>query len=482
MNEQISSETGYLCSMDECDFEGYKIFYHYLPRLKLQFNRDFKQYVTEAVKPINNNELVPIEALTKKDKKESSKSTLKLRKGKKEKIFGSNPTEDHFVKFKPLMDRIIQCNSNHEVFRKAGSKARQKKLVQKIEDDIEIDWNDVDPSDAVSILKTYIAELRTPLVCIEWEKTFQTLAESDCSTAEKTSILQALFLCLSRPNGKLFSKLMHLLNDTFFKSKTESCLESLATIVWPHILREVSLEIEINRSSLNRIRRDLSISLLKFIIENWNQINCPNEQIVAIIRKRYLELKPSQTKTRLFTTILPKKLRLRIDQSRSRNNTGQEVKSVPIRSSSTTIGSANYWSDKTFYRQKIRGASEQKANRENSLRGGDSTGCLTDGGTEDEDANNSSYIIESLKKSSNSFPKTLDSEADMIQNAGSPLRRPRSNARSAVDFEEDKQIRFRRRNTLNYYPHSSFQFENDSLLPYRRRSCRDSVGSHTIFL
>ena len=42
----------------------------------------------------------------------------------------------------------------------------------------------------------------------------------------------ALFLCLSRPNGKLFSKLMLLLNDTFFKSKTESCLESLATIVW----------------------------------------------------------------------------------------------------------------------------------------------------------------------------------------------------------------------------------------------------------
>ena len=38
--------------------------------------------------------------------------------------------------------------------------------------------------------QTYIAELRTPLVCIEWEKTFQTLAESDCSTAEKTSILQ----------------------------------------------------------------------------------------------------------------------------------------------------------------------------------------------------------------------------------------------------------------------------------------------------
>ena len=51
------SRKGYLCSMDECDFEGYKIFYHYLPRLKLQFNRDFKQYVTEAVKPINNNEL-----------------------------------------------------------------------------------------------------------------------------------------------------------------------------------------------------------------------------------------------------------------------------------------------------------------------------------------------------------------------------------------------------------------------------------------
>ena len=43
--------------MDDCDFEGYKIFYHYLPRLKLQFNRDFKQYVTESVKPINNNEL-----------------------------------------------------------------------------------------------------------------------------------------------------------------------------------------------------------------------------------------------------------------------------------------------------------------------------------------------------------------------------------------------------------------------------------------
>ena len=62
--------------------------------------------------------------------------------------------------------------------------------------------------------------------------------------------------------------------------------------------------------------------------------------------------------------------RLRIDQSRSRNKTGQEVKSVPIRSSPETMGSANYWSDKTFYR----GASEQKA--------------------KDDDANNSSYIIE----------------------------------------------------------------------------------------
>merc|ERR1719422_2602094 len=88
-----------------------------------------------------------------------------------------------------ISKKIFKCNSNHEVFRKAGSKARQKKLIQKIKDDMEIDWNDVDPSDAVSILKTYIAELRTPLVCIEWEKTFQTLAESDCSTAEKTSIL-----------------------------------------------------------------------------------------------------------------------------------------------------------------------------------------------------------------------------------------------------------------------------------------------------
>ena len=49
--------------------------------------------------------------------------------------------------------KYFKCNSNHEVFRKAGSKARQKKLVQKIEDDMEIDWNEVDPSDAVSILK-----------------------------------------------------------------------------------------------------------------------------------------------------------------------------------------------------------------------------------------------------------------------------------------------------------------------------------------
>ena len=58
-----------------------------------------------------------------------------------------------YIKPKFFLIKIFQCNSNHEVFRKAGSKARQKKLVQKIEDDMEIDWNEVDPSDAVSILK-----------------------------------------------------------------------------------------------------------------------------------------------------------------------------------------------------------------------------------------------------------------------------------------------------------------------------------------
>ena len=59
--------------------------------------------------------------------------------------------------------KYFKCNSNHEVFRKAGSKARQKKLVQKIEDDMEIDWNEVDPSDAVSILKVCInTELQIP--------------------------------------------------------------------------------------------------------------------------------------------------------------------------------------------------------------------------------------------------------------------------------------------------------------------------------
>ena len=57
--------------------------------------------------------LVPIDVLVKKDKKESSKSTLKLRKEKKEKVFGAiSSTEDHLTKLKPLLERIKQVGKH----------------------------------------------------------------------------------------------------------------------------------------------------------------------------------------------------------------------------------------------------------------------------------------------------------------------------------------------------------------------------------
>ena len=58
---------------------------------------------------LHNLYKVNIEALIKKDKKESSKSTLKLRKEKKEKVFGAiAATADHFEKLRPLFARISQ--------------------------------------------------------------------------------------------------------------------------------------------------------------------------------------------------------------------------------------------------------------------------------------------------------------------------------------------------------------------------------------
>lgn len=100
------------------------IYYQNLPRFKQQYNKDFKCFITDQLRPINSHGLgvfvikkffitktilVPIDVLVKKDKKESSKSTLKLRKEKKEKVFGAiSSTEDHLTKLKPLLERIKQ--------------------------------------------------------------------------------------------------------------------------------------------------------------------------------------------------------------------------------------------------------------------------------------------------------------------------------------------------------------------------------------
>lgn len=102
----------------------------------------------------------PIDALVKKDKAPKS-TTLRLRSSSSKRegtrIFGAIATATHhLVKLAPLFTRIRQCNDDHEIFRRAGSKARQRKLIELIEsnsDSNTVNWATVQPADATSLLK-----------------------------------------------------------------------------------------------------------------------------------------------------------------------------------------------------------------------------------------------------------------------------------------------------------------------------------------
>ena len=213
--------------------------------------------------------------------------------------------------------------------------------------------------------------MRRPLVSVEWEKAFQLLAE--CTKVDsnlKLAIIQALFLCLSKSNGNLLSKIITLLYDTKQKSSAPSCTESLALILWvitktstikkneikPNIQRNLSLEI-----GTNRVRRECSIETIKFMIENWYDIIKPNKELSKLMQNLLQTGKPSSS----FRFKLPRLFRQRIDQTR-RHTTSETQK-----------------------RQKLLVTSRT------TMKNGDSTGCLTDYTDDDASETRSvtSYVL-----------------------------------------------------------------------------------------
>ena len=107
------------------------------------------------------------------------------------------------------------------------------------------------------------------------------------------------------------------------------------------------MEIERDRSVTSRLRRDCAIGVIKLMIEQWPQISAPHCGLARLIDTRLIS---SRTNQAPFMSILPKALRRRLDQKR-----GGGV------------------------RQKLR-----QGDHSPIIRGADSTGCLTDGTTDDE--------------------------------------------------------------------------------------------------
>ena len=214
--------------------------------------------------------------------------------------------------------------------------------------------------------------MRRPLVSVEWEKSFQLLAE--CTKVDsklKLAIIQALFLCLSKSNGNLLSKIITLLYDTKQKSSAPSCTESLALILWvvnktstinnnneikPNIQRNLSLEI-----GTNRVRRECSIEAIKFMIENWYDIIKPNQELSKLMQNQLQTGKPSSS----FRFKLPRVFRQRIDKTRRHTTSVTQKRQKLLVTSRTT------------------------------MKNGDSIGCLTD--CTDDDANEirsvTSYVL-----------------------------------------------------------------------------------------
>ena len=106
------------------------------------------------------------------------------------------------------------------------------------------------------------------------------------------------------------------------------------------------MEIERDRSVTSRLRRDCAIDVIKLMIEQWPAISAPHCGLVRLIDTRLITESNNQAP---FLLMLPKALRRRLQQS------------------------------KRQVRQKLR-----QADNVPTLRGADSTGCLTDGTTDDE--------------------------------------------------------------------------------------------------
>jgi len=179
-----------------------------------------------------------------------------------------------------LFDFLSKHAMTDDIFRKPGRKVRTDDLEDKIDNGLQVNWDQVHVFDAADLLKRYVRCLRSPLIPDESQKCHRQLAivKSNCGLddAELRSILQSLFICLPYSNRQVAMKLFILLEHTSHVQSNPESSSALATIFLPCILPCLTPP---------ELRLTTYRDHVRFIIENWSIIAQPPPIIISELRK-----------------------------------------------------------------------------------------------------------------------------------------------------------------------------------------------------
>jgi len=215
---------------------------------------------------------------------------VKQKKTKKTgKVFGAHLNNYQLARIQPLVITIRDRIESEGIFRKPGSRARQKELralLDKGEDLPSI----INVNDAGDLLKAFLRELPQPLLPADHFSShiaITDMLDNDgvSDKRRKMLTLQALLLCLPDVNRRCLRLILSLLYSVA-RSQDENKMTatSLATVFLPALLPQV---LEIGHDPEDRGKMNDHIC---FLIRHSRKILMPPVEIVHLVQKFYPEV------------------------------------------------------------------------------------------------------------------------------------------------------------------------------------------------
>lgn len=319
---------------------------------------------------------------------ECRKLFTKQKKLKKNgKVFGSSLQNYQLARIQPLVITIRDQIESEGIFRKPGSRQRQRDLRD------QLDKGDALPSvinvnDAADLLKAFLRELPNPLLPSEHFGTHISIADmKTCEGAEdkrrKIMTLQALLLCLPDVNRRCLRLVLSLLYSVArAQDENKMTATSLATVFLPALLPQV---IETGSDPSDRGKMNDHVC---FLIRHSRKILMPPVEIVHLVHKFYPECvknMPPVVKVTGKRKIQTRAQRIS-EMKDSILNFISPKKKVQARKKNTSVshtllfrsGSADWTSSPRALDRESRSKSEKVLNRKSRLLDNDNRDTLSD--------------------------------------------------------------------------------------------------------